>query len=65
MRAVEAFGEAGHFFEGPRWHDGRWWASDLRGGVVRSFSIDGTGRDELQLEDHPSGRGSRPGRCRR
>ena len=28
-RSLETLLEGGSFFEGPRWHDGRWWVSDF------------------------------------
>ncbi|RVT89743.1 SMP-30/gluconolactonase/LRE family protein [Sphingomonas crocodyli] len=55
MREAEPFGEPGYFFEGPRWRDGRWWTSDMHGNVVRSWTPEGEGRDELRIEDRPSG----------
>ena len=56
-RQVTAFGPAGHFYECPRWRDGRWWVSDMRGGAVYSFSANGDARIELRLDDRPAGLG--------
>ena len=28
-RDLRTLYEGGSFFEGPRWHDGRWWVSDI------------------------------------
>ena len=28
-RRLETLLEGGSFFEGPRWHEGRWWVSDF------------------------------------
>ncbi len=54
---VLAFGPAAHFYECPRWHAGRWWASDMRGGTVYSFSGEGEARIELEIDDRPGGIG--------
>jgi sugar lactone lactonase YvrE len=54
------FFEGGCYFECPRWHDGRWWASDFyRYGV---FTYGGDGREEqiLEVEAQPSGLGWLP-----
>jgi sugar lactone lactonase YvrE len=53
--------DGGTFFEGPRWHDGRWWVSDFFRHVVLSF--DETGGDERQeatVPGQPSGLGWTP-----
>ena len=52
--------EGGIFFEGPRWHDGRWWVSDMVDHVV--LAIDQRGRSEriLTVEQQPSGLGWLP-----
>ena len=53
--------EGGAYFEGPRWHDGRWWVSDFyRYGV---FTVDAeTGNEEqvVEVEAQPSGLGWLP-----
>jgi sugar lactone lactonase YvrE len=52
---------AGFFFlEGPRWHDGRLWFSDMMGGVV--YALDGGGRAEaiVGVPERPSGLGFLP-----
>lgn len=48
------------FPEGPRWHDGKLWISDMHDGRV--LTLDGDGRDEtiLRLDDEPSGLGWLP-----
>ena len=51
---ITPFGPAAHFYECPRWHAGRWWASDMRGGTVYSFSGEGEGRIELEIDDRPA-----------
>jgi sugar lactone lactonase YvrE len=53
----------GSFYEGPRWHDGRWWVSDFFRHAVLSFDADGGDlRTELRLEGdgQPSGLGWTP-----
>ena len=60
-RTLTPFAEGGCYFECPRWHDGRWWASDFyRYGV---FTYDADGREELvmEVEAQPSGLGWLPG----
>lgn len=52
--------EGGHFFEGPRWHEGRWWVSDFYAGVVRAISPDGAVEEVLHLDTQPSGLGWLP-----
>ena len=44
----------GTFYEGPRWHDGRWWVSDFYRKLVLSFDADGGDvREELTVEQRP------------
>lgn len=52
--------EGGAFFEGPRWHDGRWWVSDFYRHAV--FAVDSAGREEevMTVEGQPSGLGWLP-----
>ena len=53
--------DGGTFFEGPRWHDGRWWVSDFYRHVVLSFDADGSDvREELTVDAQPSGLGWAP-----
>jgi len=48
----------GTFYEGPRWHGGRWWVSEFYRHVVLSFDADGSDlREELRVEAMPSGLG--------
>src|SRR3954468_4025713 len=59
-RTLTPFAEGGAYFECPRWHDGRWWASDFyRYGV---FAYDAGGREEqvVEVEGQPSGLGWLP-----
>ena len=57
QRDIRIFGPPAHFYECPRWHGGRWWASDMRGGAVYSFAPDGRAQVELTLDDRPGGLG--------
>src|SRR5262245_19476656 len=53
--------DGGHFFEGPRWHDGRWWASDFYRHAVLSWEADGSDeRVEAEVPGQPSGLGWLP-----
>ncbi|PAK25667.1 gluconolactonase [Streptomyces sp. alain-838] len=50
--------EGGSFFEGPRWHDGRWWVSDFFRHTVLSCRADGSDlRQEARVDRQPSGLG--------
>jgi sugar lactone lactonase YvrE len=58
---LTAFGAPGHFFECPRWRDGRWWVSDMRAQTIYSYAADGVARAELKLDDdRPAGIGWLP-----
>jgi sugar lactone lactonase YvrE len=48
------------FPEGPRWHDGRLWFSDVRARCVMSVSETGDPRVEVELDTEPSGLGFMP-----
>ena len=49
------------FPEGPRWHDGRLWFSDMHALEVRSLDpTTGESRVEVEVEGQPSGLGWRP-----
>jgi sugar lactone lactonase YvrE len=50
----------GGYFEGPRWHDGRWWVSDLPRRGVFSYSTSGEEDEVLALGQRPSGLGWLP-----
>ena len=53
--------DGGTFFEGPRWHDGRWWVSDFFRHVVLSFDTEGGEvREEASVPGQPSGLGWTP-----
>ena len=59
-RALEVVLSGGRFFEGPRWHDGKWYVSDFHQHAV--ISLDERGRREVVLEvaGQPSGLGWLP-----
>ena len=59
-RELAPFGQPGHFYECPRWHDGRWWVSDMRGGAVWSYTAEGEPRLEATVDDRPAGLGFTP-----
>jgi sugar lactone lactonase YvrE len=47
----------GHFFEGPRWHDGAWYVSDLYAHHVLRVSEDGLAEHWANVPGQPSGSG--------
>jgi len=49
-----------YFGEGPRWHDGRLWLSDFYAHAVKSVSLAGDLRTEVEIDDQPSGLGWAP-----
>jgi sugar lactone lactonase YvrE len=52
--------EGGSFFEGPRWHDGRWWVSDFFRHIVLAVEEDGRTEEILRVDAQPSGLGWLP-----
>ena len=48
------------FGEGPRWHDGRLWISDIFAKRVVAVGLDGDAEVVAEMEDHPSGLGWLP-----
>jgi sugar lactone lactonase YvrE len=50
----------GYFFEGPRWHDGAWWCSDIYAKQVLRITPDGTKTVMAEVEGEPSGLGWLP-----
>ncbi|MDQ6811542.1 MAG: SMP-30/gluconolactonase/LRE family protein [Actinomycetota bacterium] len=52
--------QGGAFFEGPRWHEGRWWLSDLYRRIVMTCSPDGSTATVMEVEEQPSGLGWMP-----
>jgi sugar lactone lactonase YvrE len=61
-RELDTLLEGGHYFEGPRWHDGRWWVSDVYSHAV--ITVTPAGRAEpivtLEGDGQPSGLGWLP-----
>jgi len=60
-RELRTLVEGGSFFEGPRWHEGRWWVSDFYTHTVRTVDPS-TGDFEVVMEvpGQPSGLGWLP-----
>lgn len=50
----------GNFFEGPRWHQGAWWVSDLYAGQVLRITPTGDTSVVAEIDDQPSGLGWLP-----
>jgi sugar lactone lactonase YvrE len=48
------------FPEGPRWHDGRFWFSDIHGHRVHTLTPEGELDTVVELDDRPSGLGFLP-----
>jgi sugar lactone lactonase YvrE len=48
------------FPEGPRWHDGRFWFSDMHSHVVVAVDEDGNREDIVEVKNRPSGLGWLP-----
>jgi sugar lactone lactonase YvrE len=59
-RALQTLLEGGAFFEGPRWHEGRWWVSDFYRQAVFTVTTDGAEDQVLAVEGQPSGLGWMP-----
>jgi sugar lactone lactonase YvrE len=57
---VETLLEGGHFFEGPRWRDGRWWVSDFYSRNVQAITPDGSAEEVVRFDGQPSGLGWMP-----
>ncbi|WP_427925100.1 SMP-30/gluconolactonase/LRE family protein [Streptomyces sp. cg40] len=57
---MEKLFEGGAFFEGPRWHDGAWWVSDLYTHRVLRVETDGTAGEAAFVPNQPSGIGWLP-----
>jgi sugar lactone lactonase YvrE len=60
-RELRTLAEGGSFFEGPRWHEGRWYVSDFYTHTVRAIDPS-SGAEEVLLEvpGQPSGLGWMP-----
>jgi sugar lactone lactonase YvrE len=59
MRKLDLLLGEGTFFEGPRWHEGRWYASDFFHNRVIAIDEDGSVEQVLSIE-RPSGLGWLP-----
>jgi sugar lactone lactonase YvrE len=59
-RSLRTLLEGGAFFEGPRWHDGRWWVSDFYRHLVLTVDPDGRTGEILVVDGQPSGMGWMP-----
>jgi sugar lactone lactonase YvrE len=59
-RTITTLSDGGTFFEGPRWHDGRWWVSDFYRNGVFTVTPDGTEAQVLEVAGQPSGLGWLP-----
>jgi sugar lactone lactonase YvrE len=57
---VETLYEGGHYYEAPRWHDGRWWVSDFYDHAVYAVTPDGRSEEVVRVEAQPSGLGWMP-----
>src|SRR5205809_5898916 len=49
--------EGGHYYEGPRWHDGRWYVSDFYDLAVYAVGEDGRSEEVMRVAQQPSGLG--------
>ena len=59
-RTLTQLVDGGDFFEGPRWHDGRWWVSDFYRHQVRTVTPDGAEEVVVEVPGQPSGLGWLP-----
>ena len=59
-RELNTLLEGGHFFEAPRWRDGRWWISDFYSYTVQTVDAGGNAETVLEVEGQPSGLGWMP-----
>jgi sugar lactone lactonase YvrE len=59
-RPTRVLAEGIYFGEGPRWREGRLWFSDFHAHAVKSVSLAGDLRIELEIDDRPSGLGWMP-----
>ena len=57
---METLYEGGHYYEAPRWHDGRWWVSDFYDHAVYAVAPDGRSEEILRVDAQPSGLGWMP-----
>jgi sugar lactone lactonase YvrE len=59
-RSVDVLVDNGTFYEGPRWHEGRWWVSDFYRNTVFAVTTDGDQEPVMTVEHQPSGLGWLP-----
>src|SRR3954468_5440237 len=59
-RTLTPLFEGGAYFECPRWHDGRWWASDFYRHAVFTYDAGGREQKVVEVEAQPSGLGWLP-----
>src|SRR5271170_2361994 len=59
-REVMTLLAGGGFFEGPRWHNGRWWVSDFYRELVMTVAPDGSASEVMSVKHQPSGLGWMP-----
>jgi sugar lactone lactonase YvrE len=59
-RSPEVLVGTGAFYEGPRWHDGRWWVSDFYRHTVSAVTPEGEQEAVLIVDQQPSGLGWLP-----
>lgn len=59
-RAFQTVVDGGDYFEGVRWHEGRWYASDAFRGIVCAFDPAGEREDLMQVDALCSGLGWLP-----
>src|SRR3979490_1267687 len=52
--------QGGSFFEGPRWHEGRWWVSDFYRHAVLTVTPQGAEERVVEVAGQPSGLGWLP-----
>lgn len=52
-------GQGLRFTESPRWHDGKFWFLDIHGNAIRTVTLDGVLKTELELAFKPNGLGIR------
>lgn len=59
-RPVQLLASGGHYFEGARWHDGRWWVSDIYAQKVCTYDTAGNRTEVMHVPNNPSGLGWLP-----
>jgi sugar lactone lactonase YvrE len=59
-RRLDTLLDGGAFFEGPRWHEGRWWVADFYRHAVFAVAADGAAEQMLEVPGQPSGMGWMP-----